>query len=112
MGTFEHGNGTLEIPLLEGETAKSVLRVDRTMEVSTGVGYPGCFFAAGAPLGELPQLSQAINHPVTGSHGGNYRAEALVEQLAFEGRDGLSEHVHGVTVIPQRGVDGTQEAVH
>jgi hypothetical protein len=54
VGTFEHGNSTLEIPLLEGETTQSVLRVDRTMEVSAGGGYPGCFFAAGTPLGELP----------------------------------------------------------
>jgi hypothetical protein len=57
VGTFEDSNGTLEIPLLKSETTQSILRVDRTMEVTTGVGYPGCFFAAGAPSGELPQLS-------------------------------------------------------
>ena len=59
---FEHGHGPREIPLLEDEMTESVLRLDRAMDIRGCLGNPGRFFAAGAPRGKLPQLSQAVHN--------------------------------------------------
>jgi hypothetical protein len=91
QGVFEHGYSLQEIPLLQDEMAELELRLDRSVDVSSCIGNPGRFFAAGASHSKLPQLAQAVHQPGTGSHGFRDRSKALVEHRAVQGRDGPLE---------------------
>ncbi len=85
----------MEVAFAKVQKADAEIGSGKAVRLIDRLGNLDCFFSMSDPLIELSTLGEALNEVNPREHGDNAGlAEALVEQLAFEGRDILSEYVH------------------